>query len=366
MKKIFLFLLLIVINTLPHIYGQMGKTIFPYISFFDGYVNYRIPPYDWGQPFDPQGLQLSTKEISTMMDSLGITHSVSWADTISTKPGDYNRVRKILDMHLEWSSFTPELLGVETGKYLKAQGQDRDNYPFQVGAPSIFSLAKIDNFGFGTEYQSSAWFMNSHPDLIPSWVGTNITGTDTTITVSQVPYHVRKAIRYNKEDILKSYMIYGKVNRIHFTNTNEQHYISLRAMIDSDTTNDTTVVLRVQLKIVPASGAQESGSVFNPQLNTHGVTGSNNMESIPARSIEMIIRKSDLSSTNMEWVTLTDTAFHFREYASDIVGKVVEVGIRYEDKVTTYIDAIAIHDELYNEFFNDPGLQNTISNQITT
>ncbi|MCA0389157.1 MAG: hypothetical protein LCH52_11755, partial [Bacteroidetes bacterium] len=344
----------------------MGKTIFPYISFFDGYVNYRIPPYDWGQPFDPQDLQLSTKEISIMMDSLGITHSVSWADTISTKPGDYNRIRKILDMHLEWSSFAPELLGIETGKYLKAQGQDRDNYPFQVGGQSYFSLTEDYNFGFGTKFQSSVWFMNSHPGLKPSWVGTMVTGVDTTITVSPFSYDVRKAVPSSKEDIVKYYMLYGKVNRIHFTNTSEQHYISLRTMIEPTTLHDTTVILRVQLKIVPASASQESGSVFNPQLNSNSITNSNNMESIPARLIEMVVRKGDLSSTNMEWVTLTDTAFHFREYASDIVGKVVEVGIRYEDKVTTYIDAIAIHDELYNEFFNDPGLQNTISNQITT
>ncbi|MBN8546743.1 MAG: hypothetical protein J0L60_11500 [Ignavibacteria bacterium] len=73
----------------------MGKTIFPYISFFDGYVNYRIQPYNWGQAFDPQDLQISTKELSTMMDTLGITHSVSWADQTSTVPSDYNQRRKI-------------------------------------------------------------------------------------------------------------------------------------------------------------------------------------------------------------------------------------------------------------------------------
>lgn len=240
----------------------MGKTIFPYISFFDGYVNYRIPPYNWGQAFDPQDLQISTKELSTMMDTLGITHSVSWADQTSTVPSDYNRIRKILDMHLEWSSFAPEFLGIETGKYLKAQGQDRDNYPFQVGAPIISSLAKIDNFGFGTKYQSSVWFMSSHPYLIPSWVKDKVTGIDTTIEVSSGTYDVRKAVPSSKEDIVKYYMLYGKVNRIHFTNTNEQHYISVRAMIESDTTNDTTVVLRVRLKIVPSSGTQESDGVL--------------------------------------------------------------------------------------------------------
>ncbi|OQY76089.1 MAG: hypothetical protein B6D45_04520, partial [Ignavibacteriales bacterium UTCHB3] len=80
MKKLTFVLCLMIISLSTEIFGQMGKSIFPYISFFDGYVNYRIPPYNWGQAFDPQDLQISTKELSTLMDSLGITHSVSWAD----------------------------------------------------------------------------------------------------------------------------------------------------------------------------------------------------------------------------------------------------------------------------------------------
>ncbi|KAB2939704.1 MAG: hypothetical protein F9K14_19590, partial [Candidatus Methanoperedens sp.] len=298
------------------------------------------------------------------MDSLGITHSVSWADQTSTVQSDYNRKRNILDMHLEWSSFAPEYLGVETGKYLKAQGQDKNSYPFQVGEQSSFSLAKESNYGFGEENQSSVWFMNTHTDLVPSWVGTNVTGIDTTIEVSSGTYDVRKAVPSAKEDIVKYYMLYGKIGRILFTNTNEQHYISIRTMIEPNTLHDTTVILRVQLKIVPASGAQESGGVFNPQLNSHGPSKSNNMESVPAKSFEMVVRKGDLSSTNMGWVTLTDTAFHFREYGAVSVAKVIEVGIRYEDKVTTYIDAISIHDQLYQEFFNDPVLRDTIKDQI--
>jgi len=341
----------------------MGKTIFPYISFFDGYVNYRIPPYNWGT-INTDSLNRRVKEISTMMDSLGITHSVSWADQTSTVPSDYNRIRKILDMHLEWSSFAPEFLGVETGKYLKAQGQDKNSYPFQVGTPSNFSLTEDYNFGFGEEDQSSVWFMNSHTDLVPSWVVNKITGIDTTIDVFSESYDVRKAVPSSKEDIVKYYMLYGKIGRILFTNANEQHYISLRGMIGPSTLPDTTVILRVQLKIVPASGAQESDGVFDPRLNSHEISNSNNMENTPARSIEMVVRKSDLSSTNMEWVTLTDTAFHFREYGAVSVDKVIEVGIRYEDNVTTYIDAIAIHDQLYQEFFNDPALRDTIRNQI--
>ncbi|GAB1442733.1 hypothetical protein MASR2M39_15690 [Ignavibacteriales bacterium] len=342
----------------------MGKTNFPLISFFDGYVNYRIQPFNWGIPFNTTNLSLRAKELSTMMDTLGITHSVSWADQTSTNPSDYNNKRKILDMHLGWSKDTPEILGVETGTYLNAQGQDKNSYPFQVGKSSSFSLAEGSNFGFGENNQSSVWFMNTHTDLVPSWVVNKITGIDTTIEVSSGTYDVRKAVPSSKEDIVKFYMLYGKVGRILFTNANEQHYISLRGMIGPSTLPDTTVILRVQLKIVPASGAQESGGVFNPQLNSHGPSKSNNMESVPVRSFEMVVRKGDLSSTNMGWVTLTDTAFHFRDYSKDIAGKVIEVGIRYENKVTTYIDAISINDQLYQEFFNDPILRDTIKNQI--
>ena len=342
----------------------MGKTTFPLISFFDGYVNFRIQPYDWGDPFNTANLSLRAKELSTMMDTLGITHSVSWADQTSTTPSDYNNKRKILDMHLGWSKDTPEILGVETGTYLNAQGQDKNSYPFQVGKSSSFSLAEGSNFGFGNNQGSSVWFMNTHTNLVPSWVVNKITGVDTTIEVSSGTYDVRKAVPSSKEDIVKFYMLYGKIGRILFTNANEQHYISLRGMIGPSTLPDTTVILRVQLKIVPASGAQESGGVFNPQLNSHGPSKSNNMESVPARSFEMVVRKGDLSSTNMGWVTLTDTAFHFRDYSNDIAGKVIEVGIRYENKVTTYIDAVSINDQLYQEFFNDPILRDTIKNQI--
>jgi hypothetical protein len=43
----------------------------------------------------------------------------------------------------------------------------------------------------------------------------------------------------------------------------------------------------------------------------------------------MIVRKGDLSSTNMEWITLTDPTFHFREYGAVSVDKIIEVGILY-------------------------------------
>lgn len=146
------FLFLIVILAF-NIYGQPGKTEFPYISFFDGYVNYKIPPHDWGTPLNPDSLRYTGGErnFQVLMDSLGITHSVSWADSISTIPGDFNRKRKILDMHLEWCKDTPEILGVENRKILKSPGQDKNRYPFQIGGNSAFSLSPINNFGFGNE-----------------------------------------------------------------------------------------------------------------------------------------------------------------------------------------------------------------------
>ncbi|MBK7867150.1 MAG: hypothetical protein IPJ75_09240 [Ignavibacteriales bacterium] len=364
MNKLALFLFLIITATF-NIYGQMGKTLFPYISFFDGYVNYKIPPHNWGTPFNSDSLALRAKELSVLMDSLGITHSVSWADSISTIPSDFNRQRKILDMHLEWCKDMPEILGVETGKYLKAQGQDKNRYPFQIGGNSAFSLSPINNFGFGNESSSSVWFMNLHPDLIPAWVGTNVTGRDTILLLYSGELNVRKAVPSLKEEDVKSYVVYGKVNRIHFTNTGEQHYISIRTMTEPSTLHDSTEVFRVRLKIVPTSGYTASKDFYDTQqTDTFTVNNNGKIKNPLVKTIEMIVRKGDLSSTNMEWITLTDPTFHFREYGAVSVDKIIEVGILYGNKVTTYIDAITFHDSLYEAFFNDPELRSNIKSQL--
>lgn len=360
--SLFLFLLLVAPS---HIYGQMGKTVFPYISFFDGYVNYRIPPHNWGTPLNSDSLTLRAKELSSLMDSLGITHSVSWADSINTIPSDFNRQRKILDMHLEWCKDTPEILGVETGKYIKAQGQDKNRYPFQIGGNSSFSLSPINNFGFGNENNSSVWFMNLHPDLIPAWVGTNVTGRDTILMLYSGELNVRKAVPSLKEEDVKSYMVYGKVNRIHFTNTGERHYISIRTMIEPNSLPDSTEVFRVRLKIVPASGYIASKDFFETQkVDTSTVANKSNKKNPLVKTIEMIVRKGDISSTDMAWITFTHPDFHFREYGAVSVDKIIEVGILYANKVTTYIDAITFHDSLYEAFFNDPELRSTIKSQL--
>lgn len=340
-KQLFFSLLLVLISAESH-FGQPGKTTFPYISFFDGYVNFKIPPYDWGTPFNGDSLKQRAIELSTLMDSLGITHSVSWADKANTDGrSGINRNRKILDMHLEWSSFAPEVLGVETGKYLRAQGLDRNYYPFQIGGKSLHDLTFASNFGFGTELNSSVWFMNSNPELIPSWVGENVIGTDTTIFLNSGSFLVRKADPANRSGSTKKYMVYGKVNRVHFTNTGEQHYFSLKAMIGQNNLHDTTTVLKIQMMGVSSSGSNPS-----------------------ERLIELPVRKKDLSSTDMEWVTFTDTSFHFKEFGSVSVDKVIEVGILYEDIVSVYIDAVSIHDKLYQEFFNDSALRNKIKSQL--
>ncbi len=360
--SLFLFLLLV---TPSHIYGQMGKTVFPYISFFDGYVNYRIPPHSWGTPLNSDSLAFRAKELSSLMDSLGINHSVSWADSINTIPSDFNRQRKILDMHLEWCKDTPEILGVETGKYIKAQGQDKNRYPFQIGGESTFSLSPIYNFGFGTERSTSVWFMNLHPDLIPAWVGTNLTGRDTTLMLHSGEFLVKKAIpSLNNEDV-KSYMVYGRLNRMHFTNTGERHYISIRTMIEPDSLPDSTEVFRVRLKIVPASGYHATKDFFETKkVDTSTAANKSNPKNPLVKTIEMIVRKGDISSTDMGWITLTDPGFHFREYGAVSVDKIIEVGILYENKVTAYIDAITFNDSLYEAFFNDPELRNTIKSQL--
>jgi hypothetical protein len=358
------FLFLIVILAF-NIYGQPGKTEFPYISFFDGYVNYKIPPHNWGTPLNPDSLAIRAKELSSLMDSLGITHSVSWADSVSTIPGDFNRMRKILDMHLEWCKDTPEILGVETGKYLKAQGQDKNRYPFQIGGNSAFSLSPINNFGFGNESSSSVWFMNLHPDLIPAWVGTDVTGRDTILLLYSGELNVRKAAPSLTNEVTQPYMVYGKVNRIHFTNTGERHYISIRAMIEPNSLPDSTEVFRVRLKVVPASGYIASKDFYDTQkVDTSQITNKSNKKNPLVKTIEMIVRKGDLSSTNMEWKTLSDPTFHFREYGAVSVDKIIEVGILYANRVTTYIDAITFHDSLYEAFFNDPELRNKIKSQL--
>jgi hypothetical protein len=117
------------------------------------------------------------------MKDAGFTHSVTLMDNYSVDTNN-NPGIKIFDRHIEWSEITSLPIGGSNlpGKYIFSQGQEEDNYSFEIGDLSsitLNSLTKGENFGFGPNRraQSSVWFMNTNSDFIPSWVNGNISGS---------------------------------------------------------------------------------------------------------------------------------------------------------------------------------------------
>ncbi|MBZ0197796.1 MAG: hypothetical protein K8F28_10705, partial [Ignavibacteriaceae bacterium] len=457
MKKIIIILFALFLSC-ETLFAQIRDTTFPIIAFFDGYVSYKIPPFNWGKEFNAEGLKRSAETISEYFDSLGVTHSVSWADEVSTTPSPLNRKRKILNMHLEWSKDYPHLLGKETGTYIKAQGQDREAYPFQIGGSSIFNISPDYNFGFGTKTSSSVWFNSTNPDLIPKWITPEIAGSDTTVydngewvtvrfalpsgeigeqttpnrnqvynqnqdqgydpnqnqkqdrgydpnqkqnqDLNQSPdRELKKQIKNdeNGERVLtinsgfqgKKHIVYGKIFRMMFTNGNLQHYFAVKAKIDKRNYPDDTEVFRVQIRVLPASNNGSLAELpFDPETHRGALSPKSNFlpgedgdknskvadeknqqhteetSSPLLKDFEFIVRKRDFTSDGFQWITLTDPNLNFKEFGAVTVDKNIEIGILYSNLIPVQIDAISVHDELYQSFFYEKGAKETVRSQL--
>ncbi|MBV6445786.1 MAG: hypothetical protein LC102_12065 [Ignavibacteriales bacterium] len=108
MKRLALILVLLVIITPPHIYAQLGKTVFPKIGFADPYTVSQVPFY-YGGKSDSLAWQLNNftnnKYYFPLLKSLGLTHLVTGVDQAVTLNNEYNsdtNKLKIFDIGIEW------------------------------------------------------------------------------------------------------------------------------------------------------------------------------------------------------------------------------------------------------------------------
>ena len=110
MKKVSIFLFIMFIITPPHIYAQLGKTVFPKIGFADPYTVSKVPFRYGGGDHPLTGNQLnnftnSNKYYFPLLKSLGLTHLVTGVDQNVTLNENYNSDTtrlKLFDLGIEW------------------------------------------------------------------------------------------------------------------------------------------------------------------------------------------------------------------------------------------------------------------------
>jgi len=98
------------IITPPHIYAQLGKTVFPKIGFADPYTVSKVPFRYGGGDHPLTGNQLnnftnSNKYYFPLLKSLGLTHLVTGVDQNVTLNENYNSDTtrlKLFDLGIEW------------------------------------------------------------------------------------------------------------------------------------------------------------------------------------------------------------------------------------------------------------------------
>ncbi len=260
-----------------------------------------------------------------------------------------------MDRHLEWSSFLRINNTDAGGVFLKAQGQDSLLYPFQVGGLVYnLSLQRDDNFGFGSTSGTSVWFMSPHNDLIPNWIDTNsVVGNN--LKDNGVPEprpYSRYASPSNTTSANPNYMLYGKISRMLFNNEH-QHFLRLIARLENSNFHDTMPVFTVKIVIKSATDGTESA--FDAKMNKGIDYYLYLNESIAAvDTISKTFRKRDFDGTNYSSLLVNDLRLNFRGY--DPVGKVIELGVLYEDYIPVFIDKLYMYDSLFNIYYTNSGI----------
>ncbi len=122
MFKTYILLLFLGVNAVSSIYCQPGKSYFPFISFFDHYVNAKMGVELWGAN-NPGGVLSRVNDVYNLMKDAGFTHSVTLMDNYSVDTNN-NPGIKIFDRHIEWSEITSLPIGGSNlpGKYIFSQG----------------------------------------------------------------------------------------------------------------------------------------------------------------------------------------------------------------------------------------------------
>jgi len=365
MIKKYIVLLFLGINAVSTVYCQPGKSYFPFISFFDHYVNAKMGVEPWGR-LDTVGVYGRVKGVYDLMKAAGITHTVTLLNSYTSNPTN-NPGIKIFDRHIEWSAIStlPISGSNNPGKYILSQGQEENSYSFEIGdnsSISLSSLTKANNFGFGRDAgtQSSVWFMSNNSNLIPSWVDGNINGSPFNDIDGDLGITVRRATTRTTGG--GYYMVYGIVNRMMFTR-DRQHYMKIKAKLDISTLPSSTPVFTVKVKIKPY--VTNAASRIAGKQNANPVdTFATPVDSPPEVVIEMPVLKSSFTSPgNYEWIEITHPHFR-RNNTFNEVGKEIEIGIFFENNIAVNVDKLVIQDEDYREYVSNTALRNEITNAI--
>jgi hypothetical protein len=338
--------------------------MFPFISFFDHYVNARMGVELWGRG-TTLGVYGQVKSVYDLMKDAGITHTVTLLNDYTADPNN-NPGIKIYDRHIEWSAISTLPIGGSNkpGEYILSQGQEEDNYSFEIGENSsinVNSLTKSKNFGFGPNggFGSSVWFMNNHLSLMPSLLDEDIIGIPFDDVDNGTPIKVRRA---TPQATGGGYMVYGIVNRMMFTR-DRQHYMKIKAKLDINNLLPETPVFTVKVKIKPY--ANIISDPHGGRQNINPVDTLNIPDDSPQDvEFEMPVLREDFTSPGTyEWIEITHTDFR-RNSDFNEVGKEIEVAIYFENNIAVNIDKIVIQDQDYREYASNATLRGVITYAI--
>lgn len=317
---------------------RAGVDIFPHISYFDQYVNYRHSPERWGGSFTLNDVLSGVKDHFRMLKEAGFTHTVSSADEYSTDPG-INPGLKIFDRHIDWSAWDPMEGSNHPGKYLTAQAQDGNLYPFKVAGNLPADLGPDGNFGFGNATHRSVWVNNPSQYLTPKWVTLPLTGSDREMNGE----FVRAAEPGNPS----GYLLYAKINRMLFTSY-ESLVFFLEAPGIMTSLPDTTTLLTVVIRSSTENEVRQSdGSVtFRPITDA-----------------SFTVRAKDLSGSGLKKLKFENPALDFSK--ARIQENQIEVAIYYHGGAPVAIRSFHIAGKNWLDLTENKATQKELIRAIT-
>ena len=332
MKKVLFFLLLPVI-----IYSQAGipDNVFHKIGFQDYY-------YLWiasGKQFD----QMPNNDFYyPLMDSLGLTHIVTYADPRALNNG---QGIKLMDSRIEiWghdsglNDFWPMVYGYSSGNY-------SNSLPYEIGGPVASQTLKGDYWGIGNPAETSYWFRDSRTDHSAGDIDNN----GGAITV----------IRFEKDIDQPDVMIKSNIIPNHQTNT----YILPQY--------DQKYKVGIRAKIATISGGNDNDIVATITVTEVGwqniVIPPDKLSKIDTLSFSKT--RALLYSSNITAGQLTDTYtdLTFAPFYKTDANMALEILIDWKNTRTMSVDKIWVFDNYYEKlFYTDPTVSETnISNKIS-
>ncbi len=316
-----------------------GIDVFPHISYFDQYVNYRHLPETWGGSFTAQDVLKGVKDQYRLLKDAGFTHTVSSADEYSTDP-TVNPGLKIFDRHIDWSAWEPMEGSTYPGRYLNSQSQDGSLYPFRIAGELPTGLGPEGNFGFGHTSFRSVWVNNPNPDLTPNWVTLPLKGEDKLVNGEWV--------RSASPSSANGFIFYSKINRMLFTSYDQLTFF-IEVAGGKSTLPDSTAILTVIVK----------SSTVNKTTGSDGKSTSK-----PNTEATFTIRFRDLRNEGFKTLQFTDKQLNFSK--AGILENQPEVAVYYHGHIPVNIRSFYFADGSYLELTRSNSNLAELKRAITT